>query len=161
VNWIIDFVKENWPLLISIILGPLGIIIALVIKHWDDIMAAFSKAWNWIRDTAVSVWEGIKNAIVDPIVTAAQWVGDKISAIVGFFADIPRRIGEGLSSLGRIIGDGFKGALNIGIEIINWFVRRANDIIDGLNWINPFGNPIPKLRELAKLHQGGIVPGPK
>jgi phage-related protein len=158
IDWIVGFVKNNWELLISIILGPLGVIIALVVNYWDEIIGAFTAAWNFIRDLAVGAWEGVKNAIVDPIVSAAETIGRVIGGIIQFFKDLPRNIGEGLGQLGRVIGDVFKGALNVAIEIINWFIDRANDAILNINRVNPFEN-IPYINKIGKLHTGGTVPG--
>jgi len=45
-----DWIKRNWPLLLGIIIGPVGIATALVIKNWAR-----------IRATAASLWLGLKS----------------------------------------------------------------------------------------------------
>jgi len=45
-----SWVKRNWPLLLGIIIGPVGIATILVIKNWDR-----------IRATAASLWSGLKS----------------------------------------------------------------------------------------------------
>lgn len=158
IDWLVNFVKNNWELIISLILGPLGVLIVLIVKYWDDIAGVFVGAWNWIRDTAVGAWEGIKNAIVDPIVSASEWIGRIVGDIIGFFAGMPHRIGEALGSIGSFVGDAFKGAANVAIDFINSMVDRINDFIYGVNVVNPFSDISP-LGHIGRLHSGGVVPG--
>jgi hypothetical protein len=150
----IEALSNPWLAIIAATIA----VATLIITNWDSIVAFLGKVWEGIKAVAGATWEGIKNVIVDPIVAAARWIGDVVGNIVDFFASLPRRIGEGLGQLGRVIGDIFKGALNIAIEIINWFIRRANDLIYGINLINPFDD-IPPIPEIKKLHGGGVVPG--
>lgn len=158
IDWVVNFVKNNWELLISLILGPLGVLIVLIAKYWDDIIGFFVGAWNFIKENAVAAWEGIKNAIVDPIAGTALWVKGIIDDIIGFFAGMPRRIGEALGSIGSFVGDAFKGAANVAIDFINYMVDRINDFIYGVNVANPFSD-IPYLGHIGRLHSGGVVPG--
>jgi hypothetical protein len=141
-----------------LIIAATVLLATLIITHWDQIMGFLSRAWEWIQRTAGDAWDHIKSAIVDPIVDAARWVENTVSNIINWFADIPRRIGSALAGLGRVIGDAFKFAFNLGIDAINWFIDRANDAIYGINVVNPFDN-IPYLPHIARLHSGGEVPG--
>lgn len=45
-----DWVKANWPLLLSILTGPIGAAVIQIVKHWDSIKAGGVAVWNWIRD---------------------------------------------------------------------------------------------------------------
>ena len=56
-NWI----KTNWPLLLDIIFGPIGLAIGLIIQHWQAFVAFFegipgdiariaSDMWHWVSD---------------------------------------------------------------------------------------------------------------
>jgi hypothetical protein len=150
-------------------LNPWAIIIAatialaiLIITHWDRIMEGIGAAWDWIKNTARTTWEHIKSAIIDPVTKIAEWIGDKVSGIVQWFKEMPGRIGEGLGSLGQILERAFKAGINMAIEAINWGIRRINDLLEGINWVTDFVGipPIPPIHEIAKLHTGGIVPGP-
>lgn len=130
----------------------------LIATHWDQIMSVISAAWEWIQRTAVTAWEHIKSAIIDPIVDAVNWVGRLIGNIIDFFRGIPRGIGDALSSLGGIIEAAFKGGLNLAIQALNWGIQRINDLIYGVNLVNPFDN-IPYIPFVPRLHTGGVVPG--
>lgn len=127
-----------------------------------DFVVAYFRAWFEIFSGIVKkvgeVGSTIFNSIKDAIVTAVNWVKDRFNELIGWFRKVPGWIGEALAGIGDAIGRAFKNALNVAIGVINWFIRRANDIIHGINVISPFAD-IPKIPEIQRLHTGGIVPG--
>jgi hypothetical protein len=144
IRGVIDWVRTNWPLLLAILTGPIGIAVLMIIKHWDKIKGAFTAVKDWIGDRIgdivgffasipgrvggflSSVWDSIRNGIGD----AAGWVADKVDAIVDFIKGIPGRIGD--------IGG-----------------RIMDKITSGLGAIS---GPVGSLLGFAS---GGVVPGPK
>lgn len=142
---------------VAIIAATIALVI-LIATHWDQVMKVVSAAFDWILNTARTTWEHIKSAIVDPIVDAAQWIGRLVGDIIGWFASLPRKIGDALGSLGNFIGDAFKWGLNKAIDFLNWGIDRINDLIYGVNVLNPFED-IPYIPHVPKLHSGGMVPG--
>lgn len=155
----------------------------IIISNWDSIVAALSAAWEFIKNAAKAgidwivgiwtgftgwiggiiskiagrasgMWEGAKSAVT----AVKDWIVARFNDVVGFFTSIPTKVGQALAGIGTAIGNAFKGALNIAIDIINWFIDRANDIIYGINVINPFTD-IPSIPKLKRLHEGGVVPG--
>ena len=107
------------------------------------VIGVFNAVWSFIRNTAGAV---------------VGWVVDRWNGMVDFFRNLPNRIGNAIGSLGRILGNVFKGAFNIAIDAINWFIDRANDAIYGINVVSPFAD-VPYLGHIARLHTGGRVPG--
>jgi hypothetical protein len=102
INWL----KENWPLVLAIITGPIGLAVLAVVKNWDKIKEAVStaitkikevgaKIWDWIKDKLSAAWELVKTAFITYItfvtglparfVTAGaklwDWVKDKLTAV--------------------------------------------------------------------------------
>jgi TP901 family phage tail tape measure protein len=57
-NWI----SGNWPLLLGIITGPIGLAVYFITKYWDDIVGFFKTAVGAIGD----VFAGIADAILFP-----------------------------------------------------------------------------------------------
>lgn len=47
-----DWIKDNWPKLLIILTGPIGIAVALIVKNWDKIWKGLRKAW----DKITSIW---------------------------------------------------------------------------------------------------------
>ncbi|MGK3939380.1 hypothetical protein ABK046_13175 [Streptomyces caeruleatus] len=84
INWLIDagknvvnWLKANWPLLVAILTGPVGIAVLAIVKHWDRIKEAVGSVRDWIVDK----W----NAVVDFL----RGVPGKIW---GFFAELPDKL---------------------------------------------------------------------
>ncbi|TCJ23018.1 phage tail tape measure protein [Nocardioides jejuensis] len=127
------WVKRNWPLLLAIITGPIGLAVLAVAKNWDKIKAGASAAKNWISD--------------------------KFDALVRFVSGLPRRIASAASGMWSSISGGFKTALN---DIIGWWNHLSFSLpsvgIPGTNKkIGGFTLSTPDIHYLAS---GGIVTRP-
>ena len=82
----IDWIRDNWKLLLAILLGPLGLAVFFIAKHWDEISDAFG--------------------------TAVDWIGERLDGLVSWFADLPGRIASAVSGLWDGIQDEFTGVIN-------------------------------------------------
>lgn len=94
-----DFIADNWKLIVSVLLGPLGIVITQVITHWDTIKGIFigafdaiSSAISWAWENVIKpVWEGIKTAaevvaavVLTVLITPLILAWDTLSAAISF-----------------------------------------------------------------------------
>jgi TP901 family phage tail tape measure protein len=77
------------------VIALLIFIVITVKDHWSDIVDFFS-----------GVWDAVKNAFK----TAIDWIGDRIGDVIDWFKSLPKKIGDGLSSLGSTIGNIAKNA---------------------------------------------------
>jgi hypothetical protein len=66
------WIKDHWPLLLAILVGPFGLAVLAVAKHWDSIVATVSGMPGRISKAAAGMWNGITaafksaiNAIID------------------------------------------------------------------------------------------------
>lgn len=75
INWVIDFVKNNWDI-IKWFLGPLGLLIDLVIKHWDTIKKTFTNAITAIVNFVKNNWRRILGYLTFPL--RAAWTAIKV-----------------------------------------------------------------------------------
>lgn len=87
---VIGFVEGHWREIISIIGGPLGVVVALVTKYWRQIYDSFIDVWHALDDafhTVVSAVETVWHAITT--VWGAVWGTTKTvwDAIIGFFKE--------------------------------------------------------------------------
>ena len=87
-NWL----KDNWPLLLAILTGPIGLAVLFIIKYRDEIM--------------------------DVIGRAITWITEKFDELVGFFSGLPGRMTDAISGIWDSLRDGFKSAIN---SIIRWW----------------------------------------
>lgn len=125
------------------------------------LVAVFILLWTQsetFRRIVIDAFNAVGRFIRDVFGTAIGWIVDRWNDMINWFGDLPGKIGRALGAIGRFIGDAFKGGLNVAIDVINWFVDRANDIIHGINIISPFAD-IPNIGHIGRLHTGGIVPG--
>lgn len=138
--------------------GTVNAVVLFVTTKWNDFIGFFSALPGRIAGIATNLW----NSARDSILHFLFWAYDRWNDFVNFIRSIPNSIGAALGSLGGILGSVFKGALNIGIDAINWFIDRANSLIHGINWVtSKVGIPgIPDISRINRMHSGGIVPGP-
>lgn len=57
-NWL----KSNWPYLLGILTGPIGLAAAWIYKHWDSVVGFVKKLPGRIASVAKGMWDGIKDA---------------------------------------------------------------------------------------------------
>jgi hypothetical protein len=57
-----QWIRRNWPLLLAIITGPIGIAVRLVTRNWDRIRNGASTAKNWI----VRIFRNVASVISAP-----------------------------------------------------------------------------------------------
>jgi hypothetical protein len=109
-NWI----KTNWPLLVGMLFGPFGIVVALIIEHWKqvsdflkkipgEILAAFKDAGKWLAHVGEDLWNGM----VDGLTTAWHVVSDFFVQVPGWVVDFVK-------------------------DAANWLVHIGADVIHGL-----------------------------
>jgi len=171
VGWIGDYFL-NWT--------PLGIII----KNWDGISKWFGEFWTnitngvgafftWIADAflnwtpigfIIKNWEPITTFFNDwwtgtteGIGNAVGWIGGKVDEFVGFFTDIPNKVGDAWTGLVKIASD-------VMLTITKFAVDAWNNTLGGLHVQLPWflgGAEInlPRLK-VPHLATGGIVTGP-
>lgn len=71
-NW----VKDNWPLLIGILGGPIGIAAALIVTHWNTVKHGLKAGWDWISDHVFSPLKAGFRAVKDYFADRAQNIKD-------------------------------------------------------------------------------------
>jgi hypothetical protein len=128
-NWI----STNWPLLLAILTGPIGLAVLWITRHWDTIKAGFTAVKDWI----------------------AARIGD----IVGFFTSLPGKLAAVGSGIFNFIKDSFKSAVNWVIK--GW--NRLEFTIPGFDPPGPIGRiggftlGVPNI---PLLHTGGVFHAP-
>jgi phage-related protein len=163
-NWI----KDNWPTLAAILAGPIGIAVALIIKHWDTIKSAAQAVLDWIKSNwpmllailtgpigiavglIIANWNTIKNAATD----LYNWVADKFRALAGVISSV---VGGITGAVGQIV-NALKAPINAVIRGWNNLEFKVPEVdlgpfgkIGGQSWGPP---------NITPLASGGIVTRP-
>jgi hypothetical protein len=76
-----DWVRDHWPLLATILFGPIGFAAQYIIRHWGDVKQAFVDVWDWIK----GAWHTLEHTLEWPFVQA--W-----HVIQGIVEDVKRAV---------------------------------------------------------------------
>jgi hypothetical protein len=129
VSAVVDFVKANWPLLLGIITGPIGLAVAEIVKHWDTIKSATSAAWNWV----VNFFETVPAKITGALGDLGGLLYDAGKAIIsGLWSGMKAtwtHVSSWVSGIGSWIAD-HKGPLDYDFQLL---IPHGNAIMDGFN----------------------------
>jgi hypothetical protein len=130
-NW----VKTNWPLLLAILTGPVGLAVLAITRHWGTIKAGA---------TAVK-----------------DWIVARLGDVVGFITGLPGRVGRAVAGMFDGIPDAFRGAINSLIGMWNRLRIPGFSIHQKLPGPIPdinFSWSGISLPDIPFLAQGGIIP---
>lgn len=117
-----QFFIAYWPILLSVFLGPLGVIIAAVIKNWDTIKNTTEAVWGGITAYFKGFWNGLKEIFG----AAVDWIMEKIQKLL----DAWDRVKSAASSVGSAIGSAGKAVGNAASSayggVKDFFTGRAS-----------------------------------
>lgn len=104
-----QWISDNWPLLLAILTGPIGIAVLAIVKYWDEIKGGAAAAFKWVGDkfgeyvigpimAIKDKFSGIFDGLKDAFKTAINWIIDgwnKFGFTIGpikipYAPDIPR-----------------------------------------------------------------------
>lgn len=86
-----SWIKGNWPLLLTILLGPIALAVAAIVKHWDKIKAGAKAVLDWLK----TAWTKVTGWLTQPFKDA--W-----AILSGIFDKIKSAIQNVLDLIGRI-----------------------------------------------------------
>lgn len=159
-NWI----KDNWPVLLAVITGPIGAAVLIIVRNWDTIKGAAVAVWDWINNT----WHQLTDIIAAPIqaakdlvstafglmTSAAQGVFDGVKGIFDKFAGIFENIVSAVSTaIGKVV-DAIVAPINAVIKIWNGLEFKIPEIS-----IPEFDTHIPGVGKVGGGSVGGMTIG--
>lgn len=167
-NW----VKQYWPLLAAILLGPFGIALAFIYTFRDEIKAAVTAVINWVKDRfndLVSFFTGLParvghaagdmfHTVREAATAVANFVRDRVNDVVGFFAGLPGRIGGAMSGMANAISSGFRAGINAIIDLWNNTLGKIKFEIPG--WVPGMGGKGFGFPTIPRMAMGGYVDRP-
>lgn len=145
-EWVVNMVKQHWELLVEILIGPVGWIIAAWQHFHDQIIGFFTAVWDFIK----SVWDDISSG-------ASTLVTD----VVGFFAALPGDIINFFKSILQEAENIVTGIYNffagLPMKIVHAIENGAGAVKNAINSLLPVGGGVLSSIGLAT---GGIVTRP-
>jgi len=101
-NW----VKNNWPLLLGILGGPIGLAAAAIIKNFDNIKSAVGRVYDWIKGTFSTIGEIgssiVKGAVNSVLGFAERTINGFIRMINGALGAINKIPGVNIGAIGEL-----------------------------------------------------------
>jgi fumarate reductase subunit C len=64
IQGVFNWVKDNWPLLLAILTGPIGLAIYFITKYWDDFVGFFTGIPGKLAQAGKGMWDFIANAFI-------------------------------------------------------------------------------------------------
>lgn len=144
-NTVLDFLEDNWPLILAIITGPIGLIVLAVITFKDDILRIFGEVIDFIKGLPSK----ILGALGDLGGLLLQKGKDLLGGLLGgikevwgrekrFWSDLPSKVKRLLGSLlttlwnkgfDLVMGllNGIKSAWNL---LTGWITGKIDDLKD-------------------------------
>lgn len=143
---VVSFFKTWGPRILTVLAGPLGVVVRMVIQHWSQIKAAAAAAFNAVVSFArsfggrikgavgslghllYSVGEDIVRGLVSGIGAAWHWVTDKLHSLVSGLSSVARKA-LGINSPSKVfakIGGSVGEGMASGIRSWEGTVRRAS-----------------------------------
>lgn len=130
IKFVWDWISENWPLLLAILTGPIGLAVLAIITYWDEIVAG--------------------------VIGVKDWIVDTFNGIVDFVTGLPGKLADAASNMWDGIVDSFKSAINFLIGLWNDFeLTLGGGTVAGID----IPSVTLSTPNIPKLHSGGIVPG--
>ena len=144
-NQLADFFVNYWPLILGIFTGGLGLVVGLVIQHWDAIWTKTVEIYDAVSGKIAGAWNAAYAATTN--------VGGKI---VGFITGIPSAITGAFVTLAETIAAPFRVAFQ-GIKTA-WNSTVGGFGFDMPGWIPGLGGNSFRIPSMAA---GGVLTGPQ
>lgn len=105
VTGVLDWIRNNWGLLVSILGGPIGAAVVQIVKHWDSIKAGAQTVIDFMRGLpgqVTSALSTLKDIVLAPFkaaFNAVAWAWNNSVGKVGFQVPgwVPKLGGKGWS----------------------------------------------------------------
>lgn len=79
------WIKQNWPLLLGILLGPFVLLPILIIEHWGTVVDFVKSLPGVMASAGAHVWDWLLKGFDDVLNT----IGDHYNSLLGYFSWIP------------------------------------------------------------------------
>jgi hypothetical protein len=129
---VITWFRQNWrTVLLAILLGPFGLAVVQIAKHWSSIRAGARR-------------------VVD-------YISGKFESLIGFFAGIPARLSKAVAGLFEPLASSFKSVYN---RIVGWWNGLSFTIGGGNFFGQNLPSVTLSTPDIPLLAAGGVVTSP-
>jgi hypothetical protein len=154
IKFVFDWAVDNWPLLLAVITGPLGLAIAFFVTFKDQIIGFMKNVISWIGDN----WKLLLAIITGPFGLAIYAIVTFKDQIMEAFSLIFKGIKATMGFVADVITAPFKAAFRMVAWLWNNTVGKLSFTIP--SWVPKIGGSGFNVPDIPELAQGGIVTGP-
>lgn len=151
VGAVVGFIKANWLKMLVILTGPIGLAVALIVKHWDKIKAGGLAVVTWVRDK----WSAIKDLISGPVDRAKTLIGTAIENVKGKIDSIKTKAEGVKAAIETALSTAFKPI----DTAVGWVTTLISKIESLIAWIAKIDFPdlpdLPGVRTNNADQSGG------
>jgi phage-related protein len=138
---------------ITPVISVVGGIIGVFVRMAATVASVVFGFLSTVIGVFTSIWTGISRIVTNIVSGVTGGFRGLVSAIGGIFSGIADTVGGMFEGIGGAI----KSALNGIIRLINnTIIWGVNELIDGVNLVNPFDD-IPHIPKIPTLHASGVV----
>jgi len=157
-NGILDFFKKWYPLLLTIALGPLGLLVSYIIGHWTEIKTKTADIWNGIKIFFATWWKTFTAWISSWEIwsyVAGAWTSFKTNVLNVFVGLASDALAWGKNIVQGLI-NGISGAISRAVETAKSLASGVNNAIKSMLGIN---SPSTVMIEFGKMVSEGLAVG--
>ena len=137
-----DWLKKNWPLVLAILTGPVGLAVLAIAKNWDKIKAAGVAAFDWLKKN----WPLVLAILTGPVGLAVLAIVKNWNTIKGAAAGVYDWLRKTWASVYNFVVAPISAA-------VNWIQRAFDSLI---RWLG--GIPAAVGRALSAAYNFVISP---
>jgi len=149
-----DWIKNNWPYLTAILLGPLALVVAWAVKHWSDVTDAFGNIIDWFEHA----WQDLTTWITYPFEVAWSAIETAWADVLNWFSGTVGTVSAVFTDIGKAIGVPFEYVFNAIAWAWNHTVGALSFKVP--SWVPGLGGKgfaMPQIPTLS-FEAGGVVP---
>jgi hypothetical protein len=159
-----DWVKSHWPLLLAILIGPVGLATLFIIDHFGQIRHWIAHTFDDIRHDIASAWDLIRHDIAAKLDSVRHDIAHWGDDVLNWFRSLPGRIVGALGNLGGLL-------LSAGHSIISGLISGIENAVPGLHsalswvsslipsWKGPLDKDAVMLRPHGQAIMAGLIAG--
>lgn len=167
---VINWISQNWPLLLGILTGPFGLATVWIVQNWNTILGFLKTIWSAISAAAIFVFDAIKayfvlvfnayktiiltawNLILTAVTAVLNGIKTVIKAVMGWIATFLIAEWNGIKNTAVIL---WTGIVTVISNVWNGLIGALRDTWSTISgWFNDIWSG---LKSSAKSAWDGIV----
>lgn len=129
-TFVFEFIKNNWPLILAILTGPIGLAVLFIVKNFDRIKEVISAVWEFVKTATSAAWEGIKTVVVNGITTVVDLILGIPKAIIGLQVKMLKAGADLMGALFEGIKSGVSAVGGFAADIAGRIKDAINDLLN-------------------------------